>query len=138
MEMQNLANYPRNEPLTILAVDDTRASRRLISTLVERLGHTCLTAENGLEGWRITKFREIDMIVTDLEMPVWDGFDLIRAIRELGQKRCRQIPIVVCSTRSDHPNLNYAMELGADAFVTKPVCLNELRIAIENAFLASA
>lgn len=123
--------------MRILVVDDTRVSRCLIASLVRGLGHQFEMAANGKRAWQLACKTYPDLIVTDLEMPVWSGFDLINAIRSTSSESLRLIPIVVCSTRGDELHLNRAIEMGADAFVTKPVHANELRLAIQNAVLAS-
>lgn len=135
MKLTEPEDAPEQEPLKVLVVDDTRLSRLLIAGLVQALGHRFETAVNGERGWHVARNQYPDLIVTDLEMPVWTGFDLIRTIRASGNPSLRQVPIIVCSTRRDHPHLFRAMEMGADAFVTKPVHASELRIAIQNAIL---
>jgi len=124
--------------LNVLVVDDTRAIRWSTTVLLEQLGHRCRMAENGYMGWQLAKSFAPQLIVTDIEMPVWNGFNLIRALRNCGDPKLWQCPIVVCSSQWQRQRLLHAIELGADAFVTKPVRRTELKLAIQNACLCSA
>lgn len=120
-------------PLRVLVVDDTRVTRWMIASLVQLLGHRYELASDGERAWRMVRATIPDLIVTDWEMPVWTGFDLIAALRSSSNERLKQIPIIVCSTRRDEADQNSAIDRGADVFVTKPVHKRELRLAIENA-----
>ncbi len=73
-----------------------------------------------------------DLLITDLEMPSCNGFDLIQAFRHAEDRRLRQIPIIVCSSRGEVHSLNRALDFGATSFVTKPLHFRELKMAIEN------
>ncbi|TWT98350.1 response regulator [Stieleria varia] len=131
MILQENLTKPNYRP-NVLAIDDTRVFRWLLSNLLERLGCRCITAQDGYAGWQLARTCHPDLIITDLEMPVWSGFELIRSVRQVGDRRIGDIPIIVCSTRSDRIYADHAIELGADAYVTKPIRPSELRIAIAN------
>ncbi|KAA5542567.1 response regulator [Roseiconus nitratireducens] len=123
---------PQHSSLKVLVVDDTRLLRWSMTRLLEQLGHRCWTATNGYEGWQVAKSCRPDLVVTDLEMPIWNGFKLIRALRNGSPGDLGRVPVIVCSSRRDNLHLLHAMELGADAFVTKPLRVFELKLAIEN------
>jgi CheY-like chemotaxis protein len=71
---------PRQEPLA-LVVDDNRMNRDLCAVHLTVMGCRVLTAENGLEGWRIARMSRPDIIILDISMPVMDGCELAQRIR---------------------------------------------------------
>lgn len=85
---------------TILVVEDQRLSRIMIlNTLTKKYGLQCIAAEDGREALKLLKSNEVGLILTDLRMPVLDGLELIKVIREgaIPLKVSRDIPIVVLS-----------------------------------------
>jgi CheY-like chemotaxis protein len=75
-----------------------------------------------------------DLLVVDINMPEVTGIDLLEFLRR--QEQWRQLPIVMLSTEAADVMVDRAMELGADAYVTKPVAIEELQQAMEKAFKA--
>jgi chemosensory pili system protein ChpA (sensor histidine kinase/response regulator) len=110
----------------------------MMAAMLRRMGHRPIARCNGFDGWKLAEAILPELIVTDLEMPIWDGFDLIRAVRHSRLSRLRRQPIIVCSTRDDYHHLNLAIDLGADAYVTKPLRIAEMRLAIRNAVESAA
>lgn len=79
---------------TILLVDDTQELRDLMQFQIEKAGFKVVTAQNGAEALRLFKaIPEIQAIVTDLEMPIMNGIQLVQAVREIDA----QVPIVMWS-----------------------------------------
>lgn len=77
------------------------------------------TAENGEEGLRLLKSEKFDLAVVDLDMPVMNGFQVIRSIRN--DPELRNLPIVIVTGREDVESIDRAYDEGATSFVTKPV-----------------
>ena len=75
---------------TILIVDDSAMIRRIVSQLVQQLGHRSITAENGLLGYELAVEVQPDMIIMDIEMPIMDGFEA--TIRIKADQRIAHIP----------------------------------------------
>jgi two-component system KDP operon response regulator KdpE len=105
----------------ILVVDDDRAIRDALRAELESLGYQVAEATNGEEGVRVARDAKPDLILSDLAMPVADGFHLIEAVRRQGQ-----IPILVLSVRGGETDKVRALDLGADDYVTKPFSPGEL------------
>lgn len=105
----------------ILVVDDDPAICSALAEELEAAGYAALTAINGEDGLRSFRDRRPDLIVTDLAMPVADGFRLIESIR-----RVDATPIIVISVRGGESDKIRALDLGADDYVVKPFSMPEL------------
>ncbi|TWU49516.1 response regulator [Rubripirellula reticaptiva] len=122
----------RPQTLEIIAADDNRSQRLLLRRCLTAAGHHIRVAKDGREALQLANEQQPDLIVTDLEMPGGNGFDLIDAIRGSDNQSLRHVPIIVCSSRSETISLNHVLDQGADSFVTKPVHVHELQLAIQN------
>lgn len=113
---------------SILIVDDSAMIRRIVSQLVQQLGHRPTVAENGQQGWE--KALEIgpDMIIMDIEMPVMDGIEATRAIK--ADKRTTAIPVVFFTALGSEENIQAAEAAGGNGFLNKPICKEDLGKAI--------
>jgi CheY-like chemotaxis protein len=76
----------------------------------------------------------VDLLVVDINMPEISGIDLLEYLRR--QEKWRSLPIVMLSTEAADVMVDRALELGADAYVTKPVAIEELQAAMDKAFKA--
>jgi len=76
----------------------------------------------------------VDLLVVDINMPEVSGIDLLEYLRR--QEKWRSLPIVMLSTEAADVMVDRALELGADAYVTKPVAIEELQAAMDRAFKA--
>jgi CheY-like chemotaxis protein len=111
-----------------MIVDDNADNRFILRARLEKLGEVKVTeAANGLEAVeQIVAGYEPDLVFLDLQMPVLDGYQAVRRIRELGG-RARTVPIVALTGYASVEHEMRALELGCDAFLTKPVQLADLR-----------
>lgn len=106
--------------LKALIVDDSQTMRRSISYALQRIpGLVCHEAQDGAEGLESLNSGPFDIIVTDINMPVMDGFGLIARIRKEGSPH-RETPVVVISTESSPDDRRRALALGANAYLVKP------------------
>jgi two-component system KDP operon response regulator KdpE len=108
-------------PARILVVDDEPAIRRSLSAELRGRGYDTSETENGRDGLAEVQRWKPDLILTDLAMPVMDGFAFIEAVRRTGAT-----PIVVLSVRGAEQDRVRALDLGADDFVAKPFSVEEL------------
>lgn len=115
---------------TILIVDDSAMIRRIVSQLIQQLGHQAITAENGLEGCELAAEAIPDMIIMDIEMPVMDGFEATWRIK--ADQRTAHIPVAFFTTLGSEENIKQAREAGAVGFLNKPICKEELDQAIRD------
>jgi two-component system, chemotaxis family, chemotaxis protein CheY len=105
----------------VLVVDDSRSMRKIIWKILRLLGFElgeCLEASNGQEALDILKSKSIDLILSDVNMPVMDGIGFIRSLRE--KNICRDTPVVFITTEANEDRLNQLMDLGARGYIRKP------------------
>ncbi|MWD26483.1 response regulator [Aquicoccus sp. SCR17] len=115
--------------LKILAVDDSRTMRNLISAALGRAGFEVDLAEDGEDGLRRLADALPDVIITDINMPRLDGFGFIENVRKL--YRDRIMPILVLTTESAPDLKARAREAGATGWIVKPFDEEKLIWAIE-------
>jgi chemosensory pili system protein ChpA (sensor histidine kinase/response regulator) len=129
---------PAMAPLrpVVMVVDDSITVRKITGRLLAREGYEAVEARDGVDALeRIGELRP-DVVLTDIEMPRMDGFDLVRQLR--GDARWRDVPVIVISSRTADKHRALARELGADVFLGKPYHDEELLAQIARLIEASA
>ncbi len=106
---------------SILVVDDDPAIRRTLAAELKAEGYAVSEAADGREALASFAREEPDLVLTDLAMPVSDGFDVVSGVRRAGPT-----PVLVLSVRGADGDKIRALDLGADDYVTKPFSLPEL------------
>jgi len=107
-------------PKTILLVDDSKSIRAVISTVLKVAGYNIFEAENGKEGLDIlTAGQHVDLIITDLNMPVMDGIQFIWEARKLPDMVFT--PICMLTTESEQSRLEKGESVSTEAWLTKPI-----------------
>ncbi|HPA78238.1 MAG TPA: response regulator [Kiritimatiellia bacterium] len=118
---------------TILIADDIEANRYLLQSLLKGSGYKVSTTQNGREALDAARKNPPDMIITDILMPEMDGFQLCRAWRT--DKALAGIPFIFyTATYTDPSDEKFALDLGADRFITKPQSPETLLQAIQAVF----
>ncbi|HEY3357833.1 MAG TPA: response regulator, partial [Polyangia bacterium] len=107
------------QPPRVLLADDSRSIREAVSRILAAAGYAVRTAPDGWEAWELLQDHDFDLLVTDLEMPRLDGFDLITKVRR--DAELRDLPILVLTSRTSAQNRLKADALGSTGFLTKPV-----------------
>ncbi len=105
--------------MKILIVDDSATIRAGLKGLVERMGHTVAEAENGEEALQLYRRERPDLVLIDVMMPVMDGYDAARRMRDASPDEW--VPIIFLSSKEDDQDLNRAIEAGGDDYLVKPV-----------------
>lgn len=100
---------------TVLIIEDEPPITKLLTISLESAGYKVVTCDNGREGVRLSASVRPDLILLDLGLPDIDGKEVIRGVREWSQ-----VPIIVCSVRSDDGEVIAALDTGADDYVSKP------------------
>jgi two-component system, OmpR family, alkaline phosphatase synthesis response regulator PhoP len=108
----------------ILIVDDEPDLRSVLRFSLEAEQFEVIEASDGEEGLRMACDELPDLVVLDLMLPRMDGYKICRALKF--DDRYRHMPVVILSARSGETDRRLAMELGADAFITKPYDLKDL------------
>ena len=103
---------------TILTVDDSRTMRDMLRLALSVAGYTVVQAEDGAKGAEWLETGLPDVIITDINMPVMDGYGLIAHAR--ADRRLRTVPILVLSTESDPEKKTRARQAGATGWIVKP------------------
>lgn len=112
----------------ILVLDDSRAQRRLIQTMLRRWGYDTIEAGSGAEALEICQKETVDLILSDWVMPEMDGLEFCHAFRALELKQ--YVYFILLTSKSDKTEVAHGLEAGADDFLTKPVNGSELRARI--------
>lgn len=123
----------RNRPLA-LVVDDSIALRKSATRFLERMGYRVVQAVNGQDALDVLSEHSPAVIVTDLEMPRMDGFELTRTIR--AGHHCSDVPIIMVTSRSTPAMEAEAIGCGVSCFLPKPFNPELLKKAIDTASLA--
>ena len=110
---------------SVLVVDDHIQTRLVLTRLLERMGYTVRTAENGLRAVEAVATARPDIVIMDLEMPVMGGFEATERIR--ASSTGGWLPIVFLSATPDSAALINALNAGADDYLVKPVGYTVLR-----------
>ena len=111
--------------MKVLVVDDEKLLVKGIKFNLEHEGYEVVAAEDGAEAVRLVKETRFDIVVMDLMMPVLDGLEACRRIREFSG-----VPIIMLTARSEDTDKLIGFEYGADDYLTKPFNIMELRARI--------
>jgi signal transduction histidine kinase len=107
----------------ILLVDDSRSVRSQIGSILETAGYQIITAVDGKDGLNKLGENEVDLIISDLEMPVLDGLGFCRAVK--GDPRLRGIYFIMLSARSETETRVRGRDTGADDYIVKTTHMDE-------------
>ena len=110
--------------ISVLAVDDSRTMRDMITLALTSEGFDVSLAEDGQHGLEVLDDIDPDVIITDINMPRLDGFGFIDALRE--RDDTKTIPILVLTTESSADLKTRAREAGATGWIVKPFAQDKL------------
>ena len=132
--MADVPHHPRiagaSLSLKVLLVDDEDFLRSFYRHYFANQGFTVLEADNGLDGLSVAEAEKPDLIILDVIMPGMHGFAVCKQLRE--NRAFDKTTIIITSAKSYKPDIDKALELGADAYVIKPVEFDELmKVAAE-------
>jgi two-component system, chemotaxis family, chemotaxis protein CheY len=116
----------------VLIVDDSPAMRSFVKRVLELSGFemgACLEAENGCEALDLLNQEWVDVILTDINMPVMNGEEFVQHVSQ--NDSLRNVPILVVSTDRTEDRVRQMMALGAKGYVKKPFQPEELREKLE-------
>lgn len=112
------------QPKTVLVVDDANIVRQLCTVTLMRMGYNVIQAVNGMDALKKIHEIEVDLVITDVNMPEMNGIQLIRSLRQLPQTK--STPIIVLTTLSLENHVNEGIAAGANAWIYKPFDANIL------------
>ena len=115
---------------TVLLCDDELMNRKVASKILNREGFEVIEAQNGVEAIVALKQNKIDLILMDLMMPIMDGFEATKIIKQT--QTYSMIPLIIISALSDKEAIKKGLELGADEYLTKPFDITDFRLRVKN------
>ena len=112
----------------VLIVDDSRSMRGVIKKIISISGFKmdqCLEAGNGKEALEVLAGNWVDVIMSDVNMPEMNGFELLEELKR--DELLKNIPVVIITTESSEDRMEYAISLGAKGFIKKPFLPEEVK-----------
>ena len=122
---------------SILVIDDDMSFLRWMDSQLSREGFAVIAAASGRLAMDVLKQKEIDLVITDMHMPVVDGYDIVSHVKELYPR----MPILISTANSVNPRVRTALQFERVGFVRKPIDpanLKEAMLAIAPTLFASA
>ena len=111
---------------SILVAEDDHAIRTLITTKLKQENYTIYTSENGEEALSVMEKHQVDLLISDIMMPVMGGYSLVKALRDTKHT----LPILMITAKSQLESLEEAFTLGVDDYMVKPIRLEELALRV--------
>jgi len=125
---------PRRRQRQLLVVDDSPSVRRLTGAVFERQGWQTRPARDGMEALDVLRDWRPDAVVTDIEMPRMDGFELLAILRR--QPETAELPVVIVTSRAGEKHREKARGLAVNGYLVKPFREDDLLATVENTLLA--
>ena len=114
---------------TILAVDDSNTIRQLVTMALKGAGYQVVEAGNGQEALNTAQSQQVDLVLTDINMPVMDGITLVKELRKLGSYRLT--PILMLTTESSTGMKQQGKTAGATGWLVKPFSPDKLLATVK-------
>jgi two-component system chemotaxis response regulator CheY len=102
----------------ILIADDSPTIRKFVSVALSLIGFEVVAASDGMEAIEKLPLQNIDLVITDLNMPNLDGYELIKTIRQ--DERYKETPIIILSSLSKSSEIERGLSNGANSYLIKP------------------
>ena len=113
--------------LKILIAEDDRELRQLFSHVLNRHGYTLVRVSNGQEALDAMDASFFDMIISDIMMPVMDGYALVRQLREVGNTT----PVLMITAKDAFDDMRLGFQSGVDDYMVKPINVNEMVLRVK-------
>lgn len=110
----------------ILVVEDDTELRHLFCTVLRKNGYTCIEADNGAAALEALETNFIDLIISDIMMPILDGYAFIEEIRNANFKQ----PVLMITAKNTFPDMEKGFHCGADDYMVKPININEMLLRV--------
>ncbi len=115
----------------VLLVDDSLSVRRVVSQIIRRMGYEVTTAADGQDAINALASQDFMAVITDLEMPRVNGFELLSELRR--RSNYATVPVAMLTTRTSDKHRDFAMRLGVSEYFNKPLDENQLRRFLDGA-----
>ena len=110
----------------ILVVDDEPGMRDMLADALSLAGYQTKTAVDGFDALKLVRAEKFDLVISDVNMPRMNGFDLLQDLREHKD----ETPVILLTARGDRNDVTAGLKFGADDYVTKPFGLEELTLRV--------
>jgi len=114
---------------SILVLDDSASMRQMMKVALAGTGHEITAAANGVQGLRLLDMGQVDLVITDLNMPEMDGLTFIRELRK--QPAHKGLPVIFVTTETRQTVKDQAKAAGATGWITKPFSSEQLCRVVE-------
>jgi two-component system chemotaxis response regulator CheY len=112
----------------ILVVDDSATVRKFVSASLTMQGFNVIAACDGMDALEKLPSWTFDLVITDLNMPNMDGFELIRSLR--GNPQYKELPIIILSSLDDSTSIQTGKGVGASSYLMKPFSLEKIQYEV--------
>lgn len=124
---------PADPNMKILVVDDMATMRRIVKNILKQLGFANVEeAENGQEGLQKLRDGAFGFVVSDWNMPVMTGIDMLRAIR--ADEKLKAIPVLMVTAEAQQANLVEAIQAGVSNYIVKPFTAETMQEKLQKIF----
>lgn len=130
-QLMQVDESQRSFDLDVLLVEDNVVNQKVAKLLIAKLGCNADVVGNGKAAVEAASAKRYDIIFMDCQMPIMNGFDATRAIRSFESQDHRTVPIIAMTANAMEEDRRRCLAVGMDDYLSKPVCLDELRNAIE-------
>lgn len=117
-----------NQPV-ILVVDDIATNIALVKAMLRNKNYEVISAQSGAQALKIAGEKRPDIIILDIMMPGMDGYEVLARLRS--NEETKDIKVIMLSAISKEEDIQKAMELGADDYITKPIVVKKLHDALD-------
>jgi PAS domain S-box-containing protein len=122
--------------LRILLAEDNEVNQRLISRLLEKMGHTVAVAANGQMAVRMWSEQEFDLVAMDMQMPIMDGLEATAEIRARESDTGKHVPIVAMTANAFDEDRERCLRGGMDGYIAKPVTAKSIEMEVARVLAA--
>lgn len=129
---ENKTKYDVKKSLNILLIDDNEQITSMLEMLFKIEGHTCTISNDGMNGLNLIQSKKYDVVLLDLALPDFDGYDVIESLEKTNKIKENKI-IVFTASNISQKILNDLMRRGIHSYILKPVELDELLDKISEA-----
>lgn len=124
---------PADPNMKVLVVDDMVTMRRIVKNILKQLGFSNIDeAENGQEGLQKLRAEPFGFVVSDWNMPVMTGIDMLRAIR--ADDKLKAIPVLMVTAEAQQANLVEAIQAGVSNYIVKPFTAETMQEKLQKIF----
>ncbi len=125
-----------DRPLNILLAEDSKVNQILVQKMLRKYGHQVTVANDGREALDLLEIQAFDILLTDVQMPVLDGFELTASIRAMEETTGNHMPIIALTANAMSGDEQSCLDMGMDGYLAKPIRSADLIQTIQSVSLS--